>query len=135
MIELLLKEGHSINSTDSGARTALYYAAKNGLDSVMTMLLEHGADPNILPAGRTAWEEFVSDEVIITWLAQAGYKKRSIDTNLKQQIRHALQREQRPPLRLDQFPQVQAQRLPGSEGKAKEPRSGMTNLWKRLRGQ
>ncbi|RWA10131.1 hypothetical protein EKO27_g4958 [Xylaria grammica] len=52
MIKLLFKLGHDINGTNSGRRTALYYAAKKRMLSIMDLLLDLSADPNILPAGR-----------------------------------------------------------------------------------
>ncbi|PMD47895.1 ankyrin, partial [Hyaloscypha variabilis F] len=60
MIKLLVRLGHDINGMNSGRRTALYYAAKKRMLSIMDLLLDLGADPNILPAGRKNWEEFIS---------------------------------------------------------------------------
>ncbi len=52
--------GHTVDDMNSGRRVALYYAAKKHMLSIMDLLLDRGADPNILPAGRKTWEEFIS---------------------------------------------------------------------------
>jgi ankyrin repeat protein len=90
MIKLFLVQGNSIDGTELGKRTALYYAAKKGLVSTMTMLLERGADPNIFPTGRIAWEDSISDDIVLSRLRQAGYRKRSIDPETEHQIRLAI---------------------------------------------
>lgn len=90
IIEFLLRRGYDINSTNSGRRTALYYAVKKGLILIMNMLLDMAADPNILLIGRMAWEEFVSNDMVLTWLRQAGYRRHSTDPETNNQIRLAL---------------------------------------------
>ena len=53
MIRLLLNQNYDdINGIDSRRRSALYYAAKKNMLSTMHVLLNLGADPNILPTGR-----------------------------------------------------------------------------------
>lgn len=82
--------GKHINDMNSGRRTALYYAVKNYLLPMINLLLDLGADPNILPTGQKAWEEFVDDDRIILRLKQAGYEKRDIEPEIEDQIRHEL---------------------------------------------
>ena len=141
MIEFLLGQGHSVNGTDSGRRTALYYAAKKRLVPIMDMLLDRGADPNILPAGRMTWEQFISDDMVISRLGKAGYRKRSTDPEIEHQIRLVL-RGRGEPFVLDRSASSPPTRSlapthqkPEPVGKAEVPHSGATNFWKRLRGQ
>ena len=138
VIEFLLEQGYSVNGTDSGRRTALYYAAKKGLISIMNMLLERGADPNILPVGRMTWEEFISDDIVLSRLRQAGYRKRSTNPETEHQIRLAL-KERGKPFVLDRSASTRSLAPTHKElepvGKAEEPRSRATKIWKRLRGQ
>ncbi|EXJ93077.1 hypothetical protein A1O3_01633 [Capronia epimyces CBS 606.96] len=105
MIQVLFNLGHDINGMDSGRRTALYYAAKNRMLSTMDLLLDLGADPNILPVGRKNWEEFISADDVLLRLNRAGYRKRdtTIDHELERQIRHALRWHGRPPSVLDEL--------------------------------
>ncbi|PTB62074.1 ankyrin, partial [Trichoderma citrinoviride] len=65
LIKHLIRSGHRVNGTNSGTRTALYYAAKKRMLSIIDLLLEEGADPNILPAGRKTWEEFIADDAVL----------------------------------------------------------------------
>jgi hypothetical protein len=90
MIKLLLKLGHDINGMNSGRRTALYYAAKKRMLSIMDLLLDLGADPNIIPAGWKNWEEFISPGEVLLRLNRAGYWKRDTDPEVERQIRQAL---------------------------------------------
>jgi hypothetical protein len=90
MIKLLFKLGHDINGMNSGRRTALYYAAKKRMLPIMDLLLDLGADPNILPAGRKNWEEFISPGDVLLRLNRAGYWKRNNDPEVERQIRQAL---------------------------------------------
>ncbi|KAM0263413.1 hypothetical protein ACHAQJ_001269 [Trichoderma viride] len=90
MIKLLISLGHAVNDMNSGRRTALYYAAKKRKLSIMDLLLDSGADPNILPAGRKTWEEFISDDVVLQRLNRAGYRRRDTDPKVESQIRLAL---------------------------------------------
>ncbi|KAJ5776455.1 uncharacterized protein N7511_001466 [Penicillium nucicola] len=96
MIKLLFKLGHDINGMNSGRRTALYYAAKKGMLAVMDLLLDLGADPNILPAGRKNWEEFISPGDVLLRLNRAGYWKRDTDPEVERQIRQALKVQSQP---------------------------------------
>ena len=73
MIEILLKEGCDINSTDSGNRTALYHAARKGDNAVLNILLSNNADPNILPTGYATWEDFITNDNVLQRLRQSGY--------------------------------------------------------------
>ncbi|OAR00401.1 hypothetical protein LLEC1_01354 [Akanthomyces lecanii] len=82
IFNLFLNLGHNVNGMNSGRRTALYYAAKKRMLPIMILLLEHGADPKILPAGRTSWEEFISEETVLQLLKQAGYTRRDLDPRL-----------------------------------------------------
>ena len=139
MIELLLRQGHSVNSTDSGRRSALYYAAKEGLVPIMDMLLDQGADFNITPAGRIDWEEFISDHRVLFRLGQARYRKRSIDPEIEHQIRRALIGQGDPSV-LDRselcvpMPSLALGRQKPEQGATAEvPRSGTASFWKRLR--
>ncbi|KUL85815.1 hypothetical protein ZTR_07312 [Talaromyces verruculosus] len=91
MINLFLSLGHDVNGMNSGRRTALYYAAKKRMLPIMVLLLEHGADPNILPAGRKAWKEFISDDDVLQLLKQAGYRERDPDREVARQIRLAFE--------------------------------------------
>lgn len=90
MIKLLIRLGHAVNDMNSGRRTALYYAAKRGMLSIMNLLLDSGADPNILPAGRKYWEEFISNDVVLLRLKRAGYKRQGTDPAVERQIRLAV---------------------------------------------
>ncbi|KAI6752490.1 hypothetical protein HG530_013859 [Fusarium avenaceum] len=101
MIKLLLKSGHDINSTDSGRRTALYYASKNCNLPVMDALIDLGADPNILPVGRIEWEEFISLPPVQLRLMRAGYKKPDLDNETEDQIRQEFKLRNQPSM-LDQ---------------------------------
>ncbi|KAK2592063.1 hypothetical protein QQS21_010242 [Conoideocrella luteorostrata] len=89
MINLFLRLGHDVNGMNSGRRTALYYATKHRLLPIMVLLLEHGADPNILPTGRKAWKEFISDGAVLQLLEQAGYRNRDPDREVARQIKLA----------------------------------------------
>ncbi|KAL6874748.1 ankyrin [Trichoderma novae-zelandiae] len=90
LIKLFIRQGHGVNDTNSGRRTALYYAAKRRMLSTMDLLLKSGADPNILPTGRKTWEEFISDDAVMLRLKQAGYRRRDTDPEVERQIRLAL---------------------------------------------
>ena len=96
MIKLLIKLGHNINGTNSGRRTALYYAAKKRMLSIMDLLLDLDADPNILPAGRKNWEEFISPGDVLLRLNRAGYQKRDSDPEVDRQILQALRVQSQP---------------------------------------
>lgn len=89
MINLFLRLGHDVNGMNSGRRTALYYAAKQRMLPIMVLLLGHGADPNILPAGRKAWKEFILDDDVLQLLKQAGHRERGPDREVERQIRLA----------------------------------------------
>jgi ankyrin repeat protein len=96
MIKLLFRLGHTVNDMNSGRRTALYYAAKKHMLPIMDLLLDRGADPNILPAGRKTWEEFISDDDVLLRLDRAGYGKRDTDPEVERQIRLALRTQGQP---------------------------------------
>ncbi|KAF5861267.1 hypothetical protein ETB97_000459 [Aspergillus alliaceus] len=96
MIKLLFRLGHNIDGMNSGKRTALYYAAKKRMLSIMDLLLEMGADPNILPAGRKTWKEFISDDGVLLRLNRASYGKRNTDRQVKRQIQIALRAQGQP---------------------------------------
>ncbi|EFQ99451.1 ankyrin repeat domain-containing protein 52 [Nannizzia gypsea CBS 118893] len=98
LIGLLIRLGHGINGTDSGRRTALYYAAKKGRPSIMDLLLDLGADPNILPVGRKSWEEFIMSVDILQRLKRAGYRKQDTDPDDDNQIRQAFLLQSQPPM-------------------------------------
>lgn len=87
MINLFSRSGHDINGTNSGGRTALYYAAKEGKLSIMDLLLGLGADANILPLGRKSWDEFISASDVLLRLTLSGYKRGSTDAEVERQIR------------------------------------------------
>lgn len=97
LIRLLLKSGHYINGMNSGKRSALYYAAKRSMNSIMDLLLGWGADPNILPTGRKSWEEFISDDDVLHRLKLAGYRRQDTDPEVERQIRRALRERSQPP--------------------------------------
>ncbi|KAK0710343.1 hypothetical protein B0T26DRAFT_679630 [Lasiosphaeria miniovina] len=97
LIRFLLKSGHYINGMNSGKRTALYYAAKKSMHSIMDLLLDWGADPNILPTGRKSWEEFISHDDVLQRLKLAGYRRRDTDPEVERQIRRALRGRSQPP--------------------------------------
>ncbi|KAF3070177.1 Ankyrin-2 [Trichoderma lentiforme] len=90
MIRLFIGEGYPVNGMDSGRRTALYYAAKKRMLPIMDLLLNSGADPNILPVGRKTWEEFISDSEVLQRLHRAGYQRQDTNPELERQIRRAL---------------------------------------------
>ncbi|UKZ79329.1 hypothetical protein TrVFT333_007079 [Trichoderma virens FT-333] len=90
MIKLLIRLGHAVDDVNSGRRTALYYAAKKRMLSIMDLLLDSGADPNILPAGCKTWEEFISDDAVLLRLSRAGYRRRDTDPEVERQIRLAI---------------------------------------------
>ncbi|OTA01334.1 hypothetical protein A9Z42_0016570 [Trichoderma parareesei] len=90
MAEMFIRKGYGVNGINSGRRTALYYAAKQRMLPMMDLLLENGADPNILPTGRKSWEEFVSDNEVLLRLSQAGYRRQDTDPEVERQIRLAL---------------------------------------------
>ena len=94
MTELLLEQGYSVNDTDSGRMTALYYAARKSHIPILEMLLFWGADPNILPVGLRAWENFTSDETVLQRLRQAGYKRPIPDPKINRQIRLVLRHQE-----------------------------------------
>ena len=96
MIKLLFKLGHDINGMNSGRRTALYYAAKKRMLSVMDLLLDLGADPNIIPEGWTNWEEFIPPGDVLLRLNRAGYWKRDTDREVERQIGLALRVQSQP---------------------------------------
>ncbi|KAB8074428.1 hypothetical protein BDV29DRAFT_191002 [Aspergillus leporis] len=96
MIKLLFRLGHNIDGMNSGRRTALYYAAKKRMLSIVDLLLEMGADPNILPAGRKTWKEFISDDDVLLRLNRASYGKRNTDLQVKRQIQIALRAQGQP---------------------------------------
>ncbi|KAF4990524.1 hypothetical protein FGRMN_8424 [Fusarium graminum] len=87
LVKLLLELGHDVNSTDSGRRTALYYAVKERMLPMMDVLIKYGADPCILPVGLTEWEDLVSLDEIKQRLMEAGYTRPKIDVELEEQIR------------------------------------------------
>lgn len=90
MIKLLINQRRSVNDMDSGRRTALYYAVKKRMHSIVDLLLDSGADPNILPVGRKSWEEFISNDEVLRRLKQAGYKRRGADLAVERKIRLAI---------------------------------------------
>ncbi|RSM05288.1 hypothetical protein CEP52_006340 [Fusarium oligoseptatum] len=96
LIRFLLKSGHSINGMNSGRRTALYYAAKKSVHPIMDLLLDWGADPNILPTGRKSWEEFILHDDVLQRLKLAGYRRRDTDPEVERQIRRALRERSQP---------------------------------------
>lgn len=97
LIKFLLKRGHYINGMNSGKRSALYYAAKHSMHSIVHLLLGLGADPNILPTGRKSWEEFISHDDILQRLELAGYRRQDTDPEVERQIRRALRERSQPP--------------------------------------
>lgn len=90
--------GHDINGMNSGKRTALYHAAKNRMLSIVDLLLDLGADPNILPAGRKNWEEFIPPGNVLLRLNRAGYRKRVTDPEVERQIRQVLKVQRQLPI-------------------------------------
>ena len=141
MIEFLLGHGHLVNGTDSGRRTALYYAAKKGLPLIMDLLPDRGADPNILPVGRMTWEGFIPDDSVLSRLRRAGYRKRSADPEIEQQIRLALRgrgeslvqvpdRSVSSPPTCSTAPKYQS---PETVSKVEVTRLGLNKFFKRLR--
>lgn len=89
MIKLLCRLGHDVNGMNSGRRTALYCAAKKHMLPIMDVLLDLGADPNILPAGWKSWGECISSGDVLLRLNRAGYRKRDADLEVERQIRRA----------------------------------------------
>ncbi|OKL59121.1 hypothetical protein UA08_05963 [Talaromyces atroroseus] len=138
LTEFLLEQGFLVNDTDSGRRTALYYAARKGHIPILNILLEKGADPNILPTGRRTWEEFIIDDTVLQRLRQAGYTKPIPSPEIDHQIRLSLlERGETNTLDRPASHQSLATTYKKGEpiGKAEEPRSRVAKIWKRLRGQ
>lgn len=120
MINLFLSLGHDVHGMNSVRRTALYYVAKKRMLPIMVLLLEHGADPNILPAGRKAWKEFILDDDVLHLLKQAGYRNRDPDPEIARQIRLAFGSQDRQfpdpgPNRSVSFAKEDSKLLPRSE--------------------
>lgn len=90
MIKLFIRLGHAINNTHSGRKTALYHAVTRRMLFIMDLLLDGGADPNILPTGRTAWEDFISNDAVLLRLKRAGYQRQDTGPEVERQIRRAL---------------------------------------------
>jgi hypothetical protein len=88
--ELLLEQADSVYGTNSGRRTALYYAAKKSHHQILDVLLKNGADPNFLPAGLKMWEEVISDDTTLQRLRQAGYTATGPNPETELQIRRTL---------------------------------------------
>ena len=97
LTELLLQQGFHVDTQNSGQRTALYYAAKKGHIRILNMLLENGANPNILPKGRRTWEEFISDDSILQRLQEFGYAPRVPDPEVENRIRCLFRQQQGEP--------------------------------------
>ena len=91
LLELLLEQGDSVYDTNSGRRTALYYAAKKSHHQMLDVLLGTGADPNFLPTGIKTWEDVISDDAVLQRLRQAGYTATGFDPEVDLQIRRILQ--------------------------------------------
>ena len=135
MTEFLLEQWRLyVDGTDSGMRTALYCAARKGHIPILKMLLKEGANPNILPAGRRAWEDFISDDTILQRLQQAGYVKPIPDPRIDHEIRLLLTLEHYIPNQITPWA-TEHQAISGLVGEAEEPRSRIARLWKRLRRQ
>ncbi|KAF5241965.1 hypothetical protein FANTH_8925 [Fusarium anthophilum] len=150
LVELLLDQGHDIDGTDPGQRTALYYAASKGHLRIVELLLSKGADPNILPIGRLMWELFVYDSDILRQLRQYGYRKPVQDLEKDNQIRLMLHNatstnplSQPEDSSLPTRPNPLAQNTSASsdthnqgtaEPRNEQHRSRMSSFWKRLRG-
>ena len=130
MTELFLNQGHAINGTDSGRRTALYYAAKKGNVPILDMLLELGADPNIIPIGRRAWEDFVDNDTVLQRLREAGYKRPVPEAEIDQRIRRIL-RERLPKQPVSHHPPAQALPTTTWAEKAEKHGFGMPKGWKK----
>lgn len=138
MTEYFLQERYNVNETDSGNRTALYYAAKKDHIQILNMLLERDADPNIIPRGRKTWEECISNDTVLRRLRRAGYTKPIPDPKIDHRIRIALQEGGRTHT-LDQPASERSvttenETESGPVGKTSE-RSRISKFWKRLRGQ
>jgi hypothetical protein len=56
----------------------------------LDLLLDLGADPNILPVGRKNWEEFITHGDVLSRLNRAGYWRRDTSLEVERQIRQAL---------------------------------------------
>jgi ankyrin repeat protein len=52
IVELLLAEGIDVDVMGRDGDTALWHAVEDGLPEIVQVLLEHGADPNLRPAGK-----------------------------------------------------------------------------------
>ena len=128
MIELLLEQGCSVNGTDSGRRTALYYAAKESYIPILEMLLSWGADPNILPIGRRAWEDFISDDTVLQRLRQAGYTKPIPNPEIDRQIRLILREQEEP---FSRHRPSSQRSLSEDLGGVRKASTRMTEFWKR----
>ncbi|KAF5705675.1 ankyrin repeat domain-containing protein [Fusarium mundagurra] len=151
LVELLLDQGHDIDGTDTGIRTALYYAASKGHLGIVELLLSKGADPNILPVGRQMWELFVHDSEILQQLRRHGYRMPIRDTKKDVQISWWLLQN---PVSVKSFPQLNDSPQPigpkptvqntsvssdthsqaTAEPRNERPQSRISSLWKRLRG-
>ena len=97
LVRFLLESGYHINSVNSGERTALYYAAKKSMHSIMDVLLAWGADPNILPTGLKSWEDFISDDDVLQRIKVVSNRRRDANPEVERQIRWALRERSQSP--------------------------------------
>jgi len=59
-VSALIKAGADVNATNTLGRTALMFASSYGLAAVVKDLLDHRADPNIVPRDGTGWTAVIA---------------------------------------------------------------------------
>ena len=64
LVEILLKADAKVNQQDRNGRTALFYAAAFGCDTISTILLKAGADIRILDHDGKSYMEVEKQDII-----------------------------------------------------------------------
>jgi Ankyrin repeats (3 copies)/Ankyrin repeat len=59
-VSALVEAGANVNATNALGRTALTFASSYGLAAIVKVLLDHHADPNIIPKDSTGWTAVIA---------------------------------------------------------------------------